>query len=573
MRKFLAVLLAVATIFTFVPAPLKAQQGISTLSRVAGVYVAASYGQWQTTAFAGNGATGSSSMIMRDGFVVLADGTTFNPYFINERLLIDLGTSISETVTITAVSNCGVGVQQNSCTITASFTNLHGGSANVRSGSFGLDEALNQAQTGIGGNNSGLGGVAVVDRAWGASGGTTAILAASQVYPSVSIADERFGVLRFWSPTPTGAALAAPAGITVTGQLACDATHQACSDASVVGSASWGGAIFIAVAYVDIMGNEGPASATTTWTSAASKAIDIGAPPASPGAVGFTVYLSLSGGTYAQAYRMELTSADCTLTTLETTTPACAVANSTFGQSASTFGAAGLFTTGGAQFSGTRFPVNTGMHFPTLASTAMTAASMAPVTNSSVTYSYAPGNRVGLPGISSANVVNYGISGSTATTIPNAIATWTIPAGQFNFIGAEFNVSGFFTFTDGGDTSDEIRVAWDAPGTNTTTIPTALCALKTTATGAGAAQNGTYSCTVKVATIGATGTALVNGWGDIALAAGQTTLVRSSLATAVAPSASINLTAPARIVVYYIGTGATNNPGAQGLSATLTALN
>src|SRR5205085_4599664 len=133
--------------------------------------------------------------------------------------------------------------------------------------------------------------------------------------------------------------------------------------------------------------------------------------------------------------------------------------------------------------------------------------------------------------------------------IPNAIATWTIPANYFNFIGAEFRVSGKFTFTDGGDTSTKVRVMWDAAGTNSTTLPTVLCDMVDTATGTAAAYNGTWTCSVKVATTGATGTALVDGYANLKLAAGATTLVRDTTDVAVAASGSINLTTPARIVV------------------------
>jgi hypothetical protein len=565
MRKLLSILF----VLVLISLPVLTVQGQqapagAAESRVAGRVTASQYNYGIGSSsplkvLVGNTATGSATVTLFTGTAVLPSGATIAVLNVNAPITIGIGANV-ETVTPTAVSSCNIGALQGTCSVTATFANTHGSGEPIFSGTAGLQEAINDAfQNG--------GGLVVIDNLWQ---GTNTIITAAVPYANVSIEDMRNGTTRFWNATPTGAALAIPT--TLTGQTACDATHQFCSDATVAGSASYaGGSLFGCVAYVDIMGNEGPCSLTASFTDVSAKAIDVAAPAASPGAVGYVVYLSLDAGTYAQAYQIPSTSLNCTLTTLEKTTPACAVANTTYGQSVSTFGAAGLFTKGGSQI--TTISLNTGQHFTSLGSLAMTAASMVPITNSSVTYSYAPSNRMAAPGISSANVVNYAASGSSATTIPNAIATWTIPAGSFNFIGAEFRVSGFFTFTDGGDTSDEIRIAWDAPGTNTTTIPIALCALKTTATGAAAAQNGTYSCTVKVATVGATGTALVNGWGDIALAAGQTTLVRSSLATAVAPSSSINLTAPARIVVYYIGTGATNNPGAQGLQATLEVLN
>src|SRR5205807_2897973 len=133
------------------------------------------------------------------------------------------------------------------------------------------------------------------------------------------------------------------------------------------GSASWGGTVFGCVTYVDIMGNEGPCSATASFTSVASKAIDIASPAAATGAVGWIPYLSLSAGSYAQAYQIPVTSTVCTLTTLETVIPACALANTAYGQATSTFGVNALFN-GGAQIAS--YPVNTGMHFPALGSVA-----------------------------------------------------------------------------------------------------------------------------------------------------------------------------------------------------------
>lgn len=565
--------------------PAMAQTSQPAFTRVDGEYIASRY-QWAYGAIKTTNAVpvGAGTIIINAPSVTLNDGSTLFPFSILAPLTIDQGSPISETVLPTAVSGCSSNAPNATCAVTATFVNAHGPSAVVTSGTFGLQEAILDA---AGFNGAGLnaanGGIVVVDKSW--PGTTTQIAGTAAgagagaspqgnaiVMPDVVIADKRNSIVRYWNPTPTGAVQAKITAPTTA--AACTLTIQMCSDANVAGSASWATAIYGAFTCVDIMGNESAASLTTvTFVPVASKAIDMPMPAATTGAgcVGVVPYLSLANGTYAQAYQLPVTSALCTLTTLETVTPACANANSTYGQAASTFGASGLFA-GGMQFTG--YPVTTSPHFPALGSLAMTAASMTPISNNSVTYAYAPGNRVGACGSSSANVINYAAAPSTATTIPNAVATWTIPAGCFNYVGAEFNVSGKFTFTDGGDTTTQIVVYWDAPLSDTTTVPTVLCNMNVVATGAGAAQNATYNCTIKTATAGTTGTALVNGFSDIALASGQTTLVRSALDTAVAPSAAtVNWTAPARVVVYLIGTGATNNPGAQGLAATLSVLN
>ena len=553
-------------------APLAAlAQGPSNASYVAGVRVATNYAYGYgniagANVIIGNTATGTQTLTVCPAVRSLPDGRPVSLFFIGAPVNFDTGFANFEAVTPTSVSLVtppqGQQGDQQCAAITGTFNQTHGASLfpnQVRSGSFGLDEAINDARQ--------PGGTVVVDTSWG---GTNATITAAPVFANVAIVDYRSGIPRNWVPTPTGAAVAAPTGIGVTGQQACDATHQSCSDATVAGSASYaGGAIHTSVTCVDILGNESPGSADATWTDVSSKAIDIGPPAATPGCVGFIPYVSLDAGTYAQAYQIVPTPSICTLTTL-TPIPACAVANTTYNQAASTFGANALFN-GGAQI--TAYPVNTSMHFPALGSTAMTAASQTPISNSSVTYSYAPGNRTGACQISSANVSNYAASGSSATTVPNAIATWTIPAGCFNYIGAEFRVSGKFTYTDGGDSSTNVFVKWDSNTTNATTVGTTLCNMADTATGTGAAYNGNFTCTVKVKTTGATGTALADGYSAQSLAAGATTLVRNTIDIGTGATGSINLTVPARVVVYFIGTGATNNPGAQTLGARLEVLN
>ena len=570
--------------------------GVANYHRVGGKAYATAYNTWVGKVITGNTTTGSGTSVT---FVVgpLADGTLlspsvftnsigsgYTPIFINDGNAEVISTITAETVGVCPAGNLGIGASGYCVTITGTTTGTHGQSAIVQSGTGGLQEAINDLfQQGASG---GLGGIVVIDSAWHQyvnslpSQVPDTVIGALTPYANVSIEDDRRGSPRYWNLTPTGLALAAPTlpAAVIAGQLACDSTHQSCSDASVVGSASWGGAVYLAIAYVDIAGNEGPPSATTNWTSAASKAIDIGAPAASTGAVGWIPYLSLSGGTYAQAYQLPVTSALCTLTTLETVTPACALDNTTYGQTRSSFGAAGLFTRGGAQFTG--YPLNTSQHFTQLASTVQTTAALTPMTNSSVTYSYAPSSRIAAcPGMSSWNqtqeIAAGGTSASSTTGIPMAMGTWTVPANCFNYVGAEFRVSGKITWTDGG-ASDAMKiiVAWDAPLSDSTTLPLTLCNIANTHTNAGAAQTAWYSCTVRVLTTGATGTAMVNGGGFFDIATGAAgVLIGGANDTAVAQTgATMNLTVPARIAVRFSDTGATVT-GAQPLEGTLEVLN
>jgi hypothetical protein len=90
--------------------------------------------------------------------------------------------SVTETVTPSAVSTDGLG----NILITATFTYGHQAGDVVRSGTYGLQEALN-AVSGFGG------GVVVIDGAWAKLGGTQAILEAATIPASVSIEDLRNG--------------------------------------------------------------------------------------------------------------------------------------------------------------------------------------------------------------------------------------------------------------------------------------------------------------------------------------------------------------------------------------------
>jgi hypothetical protein len=569
----------------FVFRPVKAQQGAaySQLARVAGEFDAKNFNSWSGVVYSGFTATGAQTMqIFQGGGESLGDGTVFYPYAINAPLLVDAGQTNQEVVTPTAVSGCTSYSQTEPppCSITATFANTHGRGAVIKSGTAGAQEAINYANT-QGGGSVQIDGIfnrtanSIVG-VTGAPATYSAFMTALAPFWNVALVDKSTGVTRYWTPTPTGLALAVPT--TLTGQTACDSTHQFCSDATVAGSASYaGGALHGCVAYVDIMGNEGPCSLDSTFTDVSAKAIDVAAPAASPGAIGYVVYLSLDAGTYAQAYQIPPASTNCTLTAANLApTPVCAVANTTYGQAVSTFGKAGLFTSGGSQI--TTIALNTGQHFTKLASTVQTTVSLTPMTNSSVTYSYAPSSRVGAPGISSWNATQEiaagGISASSTTGIPMSMGTWTIPANYFNYIGAEFRVSGKLRETPSG-ASDTLAVivAWDSALTNTTTVPTSLCNITNIHTEAAAQQTAWYSCTVRILTTGTGGTALVNGSGLFDIATGAAgVLIGGANDTAVAASGAINLTVPARIAVRFVNTGSTVT-NAQPLEGTLEVLN
>ena len=159
------------------------------------------------------------------------------------------------------------------------------------------------------------------------------------------------------------------------------------------------------------------------------------------------------------------------------------------------------------------------------------------MTNSSVTgNAYTPSQpRWRLPG---SIVLRNNVQGIAAGGISRFVngshpdgtrATWTMPANCFNYIGAEFRVSGKFTWTEGGTSAAtyNVVVGWDANSFEPTrpTKATALCTIANTHTRPPQRRMATIAARSKHSPQGATGTALVNGWGDMSIATGQALLI------------------------------------------------
>lgn len=134
------------------------------------------------------GASGAQTVTVQGGQISLSDGTVFSPLATTAPIIIGSAAN-AETVTPSAVSN---NLQSNtfgmSATATATFSNAHYPGDRIGSGTVGLQEAINYA-------NSYGGGTVIVDAKWTANGGTSAILAAATL-PSngtVQILDLRGG--------------------------------------------------------------------------------------------------------------------------------------------------------------------------------------------------------------------------------------------------------------------------------------------------------------------------------------------------------------------------------------------
>lgn len=132
----------------------------------------------------GNAAAGASSITLAFGDTKTYDGKSFNPPTSTTPITIGSGSN-AETVTPSAVTNTTPGVY-GTCIVTATFANAHGNGDPIASGTFGLQEAINYAA-------SKGGGVVIVDPAWTAAGGTTAMITAATIPVSVVISDVRSG--------------------------------------------------------------------------------------------------------------------------------------------------------------------------------------------------------------------------------------------------------------------------------------------------------------------------------------------------------------------------------------------
>ena len=584
MKKFVSIALTIAFAvgLGFFPAlpPVHAQQAGSTLSRVAGRYVASNYALWRGSVVAGINAAATAAITVTNP-PALPDGRNFIPYVVGEPLNVDGDT---ETLTAVAAVTCpSNAVGSAGCSqVTAAWAAAHpGGTNDVASGTYGLQEAIDDAAGYANGGTTGYGGIVVVDN----PSITNAIISAALPFATVSIEDDRQGPPQFWNLAPANTTvLTTPTALTAA--AACTASAQACSDPTVVGSASWGGTVYVAISCVDVMGQESIASTTISWTSVASKAIDIGNPAAVTGCVGWKPYLSLSGGSYALAYDIPLltqptvllaipvSASVCVLTTIETITPACAIKNATYGEAASTTGAgtgaSGLFK-GGAVVTG--YPVVTSELAPNLDSAS--AQSLNPSNGGMQSYAYVPSSRVGIPGIVS-SYMSFPITTAAQTLIGQVMGTIDLPANFMNYAGRTIEICGMMSKTGTvADTITNIQLWWDAEGSNVTAgTAVQLSNIQDTAT-LTAAANFTFcqDITTTVASASATGGTIVPGPGwDTFSQTAAGTIHFASTNNLFAAVGSLNLALPARIEIVYNHTTGTDGAGVVLLNPTIKIL-
>lgn len=500
----------------------------SALSRVAGRFVASNYNYPQNNNYVtqGTSTTGTGSLTLQVASIKLPDGRTIYPISVTTPLIVG-NLANQELVTPTAVSNCYTLTTpgNGTCTITASFTFTHAFGDPVISGTGGLAEAIFDAyQTG--------GGFVDIDNSWangvitGCSGcyaSANAALSSIVVYPTVSVEDVRNYPVLYWNVTPAGSTfLAVPTTLTAT---------TAAPVSTPVGAFGTG-TYHLCVAYVDIAGNEGACSLDFSEAGVATGSFVFTPPAASTGAVGYTIYISLTSGSYALAYQVPLTSTVCGvngLVTLETVTPACKVTNATYGQT-------------GATATVTAITVNTSPLALQLGA-ASTTSDYVGNSNARTTYTYAPGS-------SPASVVSSSLAftagpATVATTVPQVIGTIALPSGFINLVGSTIRLCGKEQMTNASATVEAIQLWWDGAGSNAAGVPVEIANIQVGGTGTAVAYNGNFCWTGHTTVAGASVTAgSIQGdasWFNLGIASAPVGSFTPGMDTFTAATASLNL--------------------------------
>jgi hypothetical protein len=456
---------------------LQNSSGAADTSFVGGKFVANAYNYAGAVVYTGNASTGSASMTVRGGYVVLSDSRNVVPFAVGVPIVIS--DAAPELVTPTAVSGCynSRGMNQDgatvTCTITAVFAATHGAGAQVLSATNGLAEAVLDAF------NWG-GGVVSLASGWqfglntsctGCFATKQAVFAALLPFQSVSIEDDTSGTPQYWNVQQIASTfLAAPATLTAT-TVGFGLNGGNTTSGTYTGASTY----HTACAYVDVGGQVGPESAdfsALTAGSGTTNQIGFAAPAASAGAVGYVCYISLGGGTYSLDYEVPVTSSTCTLTKIETVTPACAVTNATYGQTGSNLVVSALTLS--------TSPV--GMILGGVSGTFLTGNP-----NGRTTYGYVPSSHLATGGIPAVNLAF--TAGGIGSATPIAIGTVNIPAGALNFVGKEFTICGEYINTDVNSVAQMIQIYLDAAGSDVAGSPVKIGNMQA---GAGPGTGATY---------------------------------------------------------------------------------
>jgi hypothetical protein len=477
-------------------------------SRSVGLFYAANYAYGYNAitplkVFSGvSYASGTQTIQLASGFTTGPDGRIIAPFNSNVMPSITIGTASDvETVTPTSATNCGPNSQApGTCTITATFSNAHGGGEPIISGSLGLQEALDDASQG-GSCASPQGGTVVVDSYWAQLGGSNTTLAAATPLPCVAILNQMSGSDRYWSIQPTNTTALATPTTRVGSASGCTGTNTVCDTSIAVASGGFTNAAqYVWVAYVDMQGNVGKASLTANYTTAGAVQIEFLAPAASAGAVGWIFGI---GTSYAAAYWIPPTAANCTLSTL-TPYPTCAITNSTYGTTGSNAFIAKPQTTFAL------YPIPGGV-----------ANAYNPNFLTHTAFAYQPSGQT-----PHTVALEYGPFTATAALTAGqfgVLGTVPLGVGFLNFQSRSITIHGKFNYTPTtGGTAPGVLVSIGDITDFSTGTPKALCTEVEVHSTTTAAYGVDFTCTLQTQSTGTTGTIQPGGFLIDAAEAGTT---------------------------------------------------
>lgn len=470
-----------------------------------GRVMADEFGRWQLQSQTGI-SSGAQAVTLNACYVKVGTAyEEFYPIATNTPLLITDGAN-TETVTPTAVTlptpNVGPStISPYNCSFTATFANSHVNPGfSISAADNGLEAGINYALA------KGIGTVTIEQSSYI----TNTMLSTAQVYPQVQIEDLRAtsanstNGLVYWNPQPTSALTTSSGAPTtrVGSATACTGSNTVCDTAIAVASGGFTNAAqYVWVAYVDVMGGVSQASATAHYTSAGAVQIEFLAPAAATGQVGWIFGVGL---TYATAYWFPASSAYCTLTTIETVTPACALSNTAYNQSASNAFVSKPLTTFAL------YPAAGGI-----------AAAYNPNIQNHTTFAYAPSRTPSL-----GFQTDYAAFNATAALTAGqlgVLGTVVLPPGFLNFLPSTLEIHGKFNYTPTtGGTAPEVLVEIGDITDFSTGTPKALCTELEIHTTTTVAYSVDFTCTLQTQATGTTGSIQPGGILVDGVAAGGT---------------------------------------------------
>lgn len=493
----------------------------------------------------------SATLTLRVGAVTAADGTLFAPFggaagqsssvvpFI--FFTIASGSAAQETVQATAVS-CTTPLIQDSCQVTATFTNSHAQGERIVSADYGVQEAVNYLFS-----TNGSGKVLLGPDTTKAGFTSSTIGSYTTPVPSVPLEDNRGQYPTYWSTQPTVLTLiSAPSALT----SATVVQPAACPTGA---SCTWTAAEpDFCIAYVDILGQLSACSTAYAPSSnlTASLPVNITAPAASAGAVG---WIAFAGTTQNVSYLLPVTTSAgvangaCTLTTLEQAIPACALTNSTYGQVGSSASFNTLYS-------------NTNMQ-ASLAANA-TANISNPVYQAHTAFAYQPTGS--LPSPFQSNFTPW--PANTATESANNVTilgTVNFPTGFLNTVSRSIRISGKLVATVTTASTPEVVILDGWIGGYSSGAPSkTLCTLLTVGTPTGTSDLISFTATITVNASGTTAVGSATCNGTAVFQAGTALPIAAIDSGTATPVASIGLFSSNQLFIEFVNT-ATGSSAAQ----------